>query len=323
MKLPARRNWLFIIAMVLATSSVAEPVTVETSPLQDLQFHPRHSAPASVISLNDARLSAQINARVESIEVQEGQQLEPGTTLIRLDCRDNEQLLKQAQAQWQFARDQFNRIKRLRANKNASEEDYSRRLFERTQAEVAQAQARLQVERCTIKAPFKGVVLEKMVSTGDLAAPGTQMIRILDTDAIEIKSSVPYSLVGSLTEAKERFFEQRGKRYPVELLRVTAYIDTISNDQMAYLRFTDTPPLIGAAGRLSWTEPNPYLPSRYVVERNGTLGLFVMDNDQAKFVVLPGALEGLATPIDLPPDQQVITSGLAGMRDGAPITAAP
>lgn len=323
MKLLARWIWLFALLFNLSVATAAESLVVETAPLKDLQFYPRHSAPASVISLNDARLSAQINARVEDIPIQEGQQVEAGTTLVRLDCRDKEQALKQAKAQWQFARDQFSRIKRLRANKNASEEDYSRSLYERTQAEVAQEQARLEVERCLIKAPFQGVVLEKMVSIGDLAAPGTQLLRILDTGAIEVEASVPYSLIGSLRTAGEYRFEQRRKTYPLELLRVTDYIDTVSNDQMVYLRFTGVPPLTGAAGRLTWNEPRPHLPNRYIVQRDGRLGLFIIENEQARFMALPDALEGLAAVIDLPPGTVVITSGLAGLKDGTQVRTAP
>ena len=314
---------LIIFVMSLMGAARAEPFHVETLPIGDVQFYPRHTAPATVISLNDSQLGAQINARIEEITTEEGQQVEKGSILIRLDCRDSAQILKQARAQWEFARDQFNRIKQLRANRNASEEDYSQRRFELTQAEVARAQAELQVERCIISAPFKGVVLEKMVSTGDLAAPGTLLLRILDTSHIEVDASVPYTLVQSLAEAEEYYFEQRGKRYPLKLLRITDYIDTVSNDQKVYLGFVSTPPLPGAAGRLTWTEPRPYLPNRYIVQRHDELGVFILDADRARFIALPGALEGLAAKIDLPPEQLIITSGLDALSDNDPVIAKP
>lgn len=314
---------LIIFVMGLMGAVRAEPLHVETSPIGDVQFYPRHTAPATVASLNDSQLGAQINARVEEITAEEGQQVEKGSILIRLDCRDSEQELKQARAQWEFARDQFNRIKQLRANRNASEEAYSQRRFELTQAEVARAQAELQVERCIISAPFKGVVLEKMVSIGDLAAPGTLLLRILDTSHIEVDASVPYTLVDSLVEAEEYYFEQRGIRYPLELLRVTDYIDTVSNDQKIYLGFVSTPPLPGAAGRLTWTESRPFLPNRYIVQRDGKLGIFTLDNERARFVVLPDALEGLAAEIDLPPELRIITSGLDALSNDDPVIEKP
>lgn len=308
---------------LIMAPTLADPVTVDSAPLSEIQFYPRHTTPASVISLNNSRLSAEINARVDMINVLEGQPVKEGDTLIKLDCRDSQQLLKQAKAQWKFASDQFGRIKRLYANKNASEESYSKSQFDLAQAEVARSQAQLHVERCTISAPFQGVILEKMVSEGDLAAPGTPLLQIVDIENIEVDASVPYSLVNSLLEAKELFFEQRGKKYPVELLRVTDYIDTISNDQKVYLKFTDTPPLTGAGGRLTWMEPVPHLPSRYIVQREGNLGLFIIDQDKARFIKLPGALEGHSAPVDLPPVQIVITSGLAGLIDDTPVTTAP
>jgi len=308
---------------LIMTPTLADPVSIDSAPLSEVQFYPRHTVPASVISLNNSRLSAEINARVDTISAQEGQAVKQGDILIKLDCRDSEQLLKQARAQWKFASDQFGRIKRLRANKNASEESYSKSQFDLAQAEVARSQAQLQVERCTIAAPFNGVILEKMVSVGDLAAPGTPLIQIVDIQNIEVDASVPYPLVDSLLEAQELTFEQRDKKYPVELLRVTDYIDTISSDQKVFLKFTDTPPLTGAGGRLTWQEPTAHLPSRYVVQREGILGLFIVDQDKARFIKLPEALEGNAAPIDLPPEQIVITSGLAGLVDDTPVSTTP
>jgi len=308
---------------LIMAPTLAGSLQVDSAPLSEVQFYPGHTAPASVISLNNTRLSAQINARVEEISVQEGQPVEQGDTLIKLDCRDSEQLLKQARSQWKFASDQFGRIKRLRANKNASEEAYSKSQFDLALAEVALSQAQLQVERCIISAPFNGVILEKMVSEGDLAAPGTPLVQIIDIQNIELDASVPYPLVASLLEAQEITFEQRGKKYTVELLRVTDYIDTISNDQKVFLKFPDTPPLTGAGGRLTWVEPTPHLPSRYIVQREGILGLFIIDQGKARFIKLAGALEGHAARINLPPEQIVITSGLAGLVDDAPVTPAP
>jgi RND family efflux transporter MFP subunit len=309
--------------ILIMAATAADPVTVDSELLSDVQFYPRHTAPATVISLNNARLSAQINARVENITVREGQPVKTDEVLIQLDCRDSEQLLKQARAQWKFASDQFGRIKRLRANKNASEEAYSKSQFDLARAEVARSQAQLQVERCDITATFDGVILEKMVSEGDLAAPGTPLLHIVDLTNIEVDASVPHPLVDSLLTARELYFEQRGTRYPVELLRVTDYIDTISNDQKVYLKFTGNPPRTGAGGRLTWSDPTPHLPSRYIVQRGGNLGLFIVDQGKARFIKLPKALEGHSAPVDLPPKQVVITSGLAGLVDDTPVSTAP
>ncbi len=314
----------FTLGLLLVMSTApADPILVDSMPLSNVQFYPRHTAPATVISLNNTRLSAQINARVEKISVREGQPVMTDEVLVQLDCRDSKQLLKQARAQWKFASDQFSRIKRLRANKNASEESYSKSQFDLAQAEVARSQAQLQVERCEVSAPFDGVVLEKMVSEGDLAAPGTPLLRIIDVTNIEVEASVPHPLVDSLLTAKELYFEQREEKYPVKLVRVTDYIDTISNDQKVYLKFTGNSPRTGAGGRLTWRNPTPHLPSRYIVQRGGSLGLFIVDQGKARFIKLPQALEGQSAPIALPPEQVVITSGLAGLVDDTPVTTAP
>ena len=65
-----------------------EAVQVTALPAGDLLFHPEHSAPAEVVPLNDASLSAEINARVLEIPVRVGARVAAGDLLVRLDCRD-------------------------------------------------------------------------------------------------------------------------------------------------------------------------------------------------------------------------------------------
>ena len=50
-----------------------------------------------------------------------------------------------------------------------------------TQAQVAWKQANLQVRRCTVLAPFTGVITKRLASEGELATPGTPLLQLLDT----------------------------------------------------------------------------------------------------------------------------------------------
>ena len=67
----------------------------------------------------------------------------------------------------------------------------------------------------------------------------------------------------------------------------------------------------------------PFLPLGSIVQRGGKLGLFIVENEQARFMALPDALEGLAAIIELPPGTIVITSSLAGLKDGTKVRTAP
>jgi RND family efflux transporter MFP subunit len=54
--------------------------------------------------------------------------------------------------------------------------------------------ARLNVERCTIRAPFDGRVSEKQVETGERVQIGSVLLAILDPDLIEVPVELPISI---------------------------------------------------------------------------------------------------------------------------------
>jgi RND family efflux transporter MFP subunit len=312
-------SFLVGLILLLCQPSFADSVRVETTAFDQLAFYPDYTAPATVVSLNDAHLSAQVSAEIEEFMFRAGAIVKEGDLLVSLDCRDLRQSLKQAEAALTFNADQFRRIKRLRAQKNASEEQYSSTLNNLQQAEASAELARTQVERCSIRAPFSGIVLERLASTGDYASPGTPLVRLLDTESIELDAQVPHILINELEQAAEKSFIYANRQYPVRIERIANYVDTQTAGQTVRLSFTGETPLPGIAGRLKWSASTPHIPSRYIVRRKGKLGIFLYHDGKAQFQVVPDALEGHPAAVDLKQNTQVITANFSGLTDGMPV----
>ncbi len=309
-------------------NDTAKPV--RTLPYSQLLIHPRFEAPATVVSLNDSRIGAEINARIESIEVRVGEMVEPGALLARLDCGDYrlavariEAELQGLEAQLRLARQQLRRARSLELNRNASEE-----LVDQRQADVARLQAehdsrqaalraaRRDVGRCRVQAPFRAVVLQRIAQEGEIAAPGTPLLRILDLDRIEISAQVEARLARSLRSGAGLNFHYRQQDYPVKLRALMPALDANRRSREARLEFIGERALPGAVGRLRWRDPTPHLPADIPVQRHGQLGVFVLEEDRARFVALPGALEGRPARAELPPDSLVIVEGRHALMDG-------
>ena len=65
------------------------------------------------------------------------------------------------------------------------------------------AEARYQLDRSTVAAPFSGVVIDVSVIPGQFIAAGTAVVRLLDTDAFEVQASVPSRYIANLSPGQE------------------------------------------------------------------------------------------------------------------------
>ena len=125
---------LFVALALLSASASAAEIPVTVKPLSELIIHPERSAPAYVESVNNADLSAEISARVQTIPVRVGDVVDAGDTLVELDCRDYQSRLAAPQAtlvqlesQQKLAVNQLKRARNLNKDRNISEEEVDRK----------------------------------------------------------------------------------------------------------------------------------------------------------------------------------------------------
>jgi len=321
-------------ALLLTSTLLAAPAPSETafSPLAQLAEHPERSAPATAVSLNQSTLSARIQASVESIQVGVSEQVSAGSVLLKLDCTDYQLALQQAQAgvtiaeaRLQLANNQKQRASQLlardltsRENADTTATDAIARQAELTQAQIAVRQARVNVERCVIKAPFAGIVTARLASEGQLATVGTPLIAMVDTQHLELSAQIGPSQLTQLQQASQLQFVA-DQAYPVTLLRSGGVINSETRDQEIRLAFNGPRPAPGSAGKLQWQDPRWFVPARYIVSRDGQLGIFLAQQNKAHFMPLPTAVPGRAAAVELPADSLIITRDLGRLQAGDPL----
>lgn len=331
------RLLLVLLLAAGASASHAAAVPVTTAALGELLEQPQNSAPATVIARNSPSLSAEINARIEAIPVRVGDIVPAGELLVQLDCRQYDSLhaaatagLQQLASERDFSAAQLRRAEGLKLKKGISDEGVEQRESEwqsyiaryRMQEE-AQRQARLQVERCQIRSPFKAVIVERLADSGSLATVGTAILKLVQLDDIELSARLRQQEAVSLQRSTAIWFDYLGERYPLELRSIVPVIDALTRTREARLRFSDNSAPAGAAGRLLWQGGSPQLPASYLVRRGSELGLFYSEGGVARFHVLPGAVEGQPAAVDLPLDTQLIVQGRQRLSDGDDISVLP
>jgi RND family efflux transporter MFP subunit len=320
--------YLMLGLAVSASAQTLKPVSV--SPLSEIASYPQRSAPATVISLNQPQISAEISARLESFPALVGDRVTQGDVLARLDCRELEFGLDSARAQvastearLALANSRLNRAQTLNSNQLLSQDDLdsSRTELSALQAslQIAEAQlasAQLGVDRCSIEAPFDGLVLERHAQTGQWMSPGMPVVTLQDLSRIEISAQI-FTADALLIDSDTVFeLEANGQRTPVSLRSLVDSIDPTTRNREARFIFFEGSTLVGAAGKIVWNDPRPHLPPELLVERNGQLGIFIVKDNRAEFFSVTGAQPGRSNPASLPPDTMVVTDGYLGLVVG-------
>ena len=306
-----------------------EVVLVKTESLSDLALYPQRTAPATVVSLNRTGIAAEIPAKIEAINVRVGDIVEKNQVLIQLKCIDYEleqdeaeARLKSFGARIELAKRRLQRTRKLTEKQSVSEELLDERESDLTvlQADWAAARASLnltkvRVATCIIKSPFRALVTERTSSVGNYAEVGKTLVRILDIEQLEISAQVYAQDVKQLKSANALSFEHDGNSYPVNLRSILPSINSETRNREIRLLFQNGPALPGAAGKLTWRDERPHVPGNLIVKRDGELGIFVLENNKARFIHLAAAQAGRASPTDIATTSILVTSGHYALRD--------
>ncbi|WP_416137366.1 efflux RND transporter periplasmic adaptor subunit [Halomonas sp. HK25] len=136
-------------------------------------------------------LSATVTDTVTELNFRDGQVVEAGQLLVRLQDDEQQALLRAAQAQRDERRATVNRLAQLQTRNlapRADVEDAQARLRQ-VEAEIQGLEARLRNYR--VRAPFDGVVGFRNISLGSLVTPGTALVTLDKVDVMKLDFSVP------------------------------------------------------------------------------------------------------------------------------------
>ena len=222
-----------------------------------------------------------------------------------------------------LARTQLQRARDLKRERNISDEEVDRRQTELlalnaelAAQEEAQVQARLNVARCQIEAPFTAVVTGRLASVGALAAPGTPLVQLVQLDDAEVSARIRPEEAKAGAAAESIAFSWQGERFPLDVLRTLPVVDPSTRTIEVRFAFSGASAPPGASGRVHWLSAAAFLPADLLVRRAGGLGVFLFNDNHAHFHPLPGALEGQPARAELPEGARIVVDGRHGLKNG-------
>jgi RND family efflux transporter MFP subunit len=252
--LPARRLALLalLVAAGCAGSGAADPPASE-APVVSLrpdnvavagerELSSGPSISGTLAAIREATLRAEVGGVVTATLVEEGQAVQRGQPLVRLDdsaIRDAVLSARSAQRTateaLMVARRNAERTERLAQAGAVAEREVEQARWTVTSADagLADANARLssaekQQGKTVIRAPFAGIISERPVGSGDVVQVGNPVIGLVDPRSLRLEASVPVSALAVLKPGTPVDFEvsgYEGKRYTGRVERVNPTLD--------------------------------------------------------------------------------------------------
>lgn len=193
-----------------ATAAILSPENLVVVAEQRLRTGPGLSG--DLEPEREAVIRAEIGGSVLSLLVEAGEAVRAGQALGTLDGTVAEEQYRSAKSgvlsaenSAQVARRELERSRRLLTGGAIAERDVE--IAERgvlaAEAQLENAKAGLaaaekQRDKAQLRAPFDGIVSERLASVGDVVQPGTQLFTVVDPSSMQLEASVPASALAVL-----------------------------------------------------------------------------------------------------------------------------
>ena len=259
--------------------------------------------PGSVVPDQRAHIASRIMGYIENLNIEVGDQVKRGDLLFSIDSGDINSKIQQAQSAYQQAKAaledaeaDFQRFTKLYKDSAVSKQQYDKI---RLQYSVAQEnlsaaraglnQARDQLNYANVKAPFDGVIVQKMATAGSLAAPGNPVVVMENLSSLSVQTQVSNDLYAALRIGDKAIVKVDGIEKPFEgtIYTLVSSADPKTRTHTVKLSLPDVDDVnSGTFARVSFTRgerQTMMLPKSAIVERAGIKGVFVVENGKAFF----------------------------------------
>ena len=330
---------LLMAGLVFFTEAMAEPgqaAKVYVARAVALSAAPVSWFAGTVIGRDDSRLAAEVEGRLIAV-LEVGDRVKQGEVLAQVEGTTFQLMLDEAradllplQARIDFYQRESKRLASLAKNNNASKNrldevmsnyDEYTGLLKATRLRLARARDRLQ--RTFIKAPFNGVVSERYKSKGERVDSGDEVLRLVNTDSLEISVRVTQELTAFI-EPDSALLATDGKHEDMAMVRALVPVgDDVSRLYELRLEFQSRQWLAGQALRVAIPQSRKRqivaVPRDALVIRQDGVTIFRINNNVAdRIPVQVGIAQGRLVEVTgkLSVGDQIVIQGNERLQPG-------
>lgn len=213
----------------LATLDVKkEEALVSVLTVKDTTFNHYLEIQGNVDTKENILVQPEIPGTLVTLNVKAGQRVSKGQILGRVDDGGSSQQVASLETQYQLAKTTFERQKNLWNQKIGSEIQYLQAETQMVSLSKSVAQAKAQLSKTLIRAPFSGIIDEVFAERGQVVSASAQgLMRIVNLNNMYVSTSVPETYIGKLKVGTEVdvFLTSLGKIYKGKVRQVGSFIN--------------------------------------------------------------------------------------------------
>ncbi len=312
-----------------ATADSAVPV--ETQPLRRAPIVAVYSGTAPIEAHEEAEVVAKVGGEVRQIFVEEGDVVEAGKILARLDGDRLRLQVAETDANLRKLERDYNRQLEL-SNKGLVAKGVAENAkFDLDALRATYDRARLELGYTEIRAPISGVVSARHIKVGNTIAEGTPTFRVTNLDPLvayvhipekEFRKLAPNQTADVLVDALG------GERFTGTISRISPTVDPKTGTFRARVEVPDPSRRLkpGMFARVNIVyerrDDALQLPRNAIVESDGEQMVFVVVNDKAEQRLVRTGLanSGWIEVLEgLQGDERVVVVGQGGLKTGTAV----
>lgn len=299
----------------------------------------------SLRAVDSVVIKARVSGELQGLSVREGDRIQRGQLIARIDAEEYQNRLEQArqqaasaQAQWQIARQTLDNNQALVAqgfiSKNALDTAVSNEAAAKATLQAAQAAAKVAgkaVADTQLISPIGGMVAQQFAQAGERVSPDTRIVEIVDLSRVELQAALKPEDVAQVRVGTPGWLAVDGlpQKLAVRVARINPSATPGTRAVMVYLSVASHPALrqgLFAQGQLDLSREEAVVLPRAAV-RAGATGPFVQALRGTRIEHLPvtlgagGRVEGDAVPMvaiaqGVQPGERVLRDTIGLLRPG-------
>lgn len=307
----------------------SEPLAVALTKLEPATIERFYRGAGTLQALRAADLVALQPGVVLELKAEEGDAVQEGQLLVRLDGRAFQLQAARDRLAARNAAQELERLEQLRGVLSREELDKQRYAAE---SALASAQvSKHQAAQTTITAPFNGTITQRHIDVGNLANSSTRLYTMADTSALDLELHVPEREASTVQPGAPAKLElQDGSTFEARVERRAPIVDPLTGTVKFTVRARTFPAgavpgaFVRASLRVDAREGVPSLPRTAIVEVEGKPHVYVLEEGRARRRPVELGLVGeerVEIRGGLAPDAAVVVDAGTGITEGMPIRA--
>lgn len=216
-------------AGAVTTADTSARVRVTTRTLSPTVFEDRLVVTAALEAWDDVSAGAEFGGFVREVLFDDGDFVRKDAILARIGDDIAKAQLDQARADQLAADANFTKISKLFERQSVPQQDLVAATSRRDVAAATVREMEIRLERAIVRSPIAGVVHERLVEPGEIAAPGALVARVRRVDRLKAVAAVPDTEVAWLERGREARLAVDA--YPQETFQATLHLIAPAADE--------------------------------------------------------------------------------------------